>query len=85
MRFRLVPNQRPRIDLERRIQGLTKVFKCPLLSLDIVGLTETRIIDSGRTDAEDSLLLHSGGTTHVLEADLSPHGSIRSAGTREYW
>ena len=35
------------------------------LGIDTVGLTETRIIDSGRTDVEDSLLLHSGGTTHI--------------------
>ena len=33
--------------------------------LDIVGLTEARIMDSGRYDVEDALLLHSGATTLV--------------------
>jgi len=33
--------------------------------LDIVGLTEVRIMDSGRYDVEDALLLHSGATTLV--------------------
>jgi len=33
--------------------------------LDIVGLTEARITDSGRYDVEDALLLHSGATTLV--------------------
>ena len=33
--------------------------------LDIVGLTEVRIMDSRRYDVEDALLLHSGATTLV--------------------
>jgi len=35
------------------------------LGIDVAGLTETQIVDSGRTEVEDSLLLHSGGTTHT--------------------
>jgi len=40
------------------------------LSFDIVGLTETRIVNSGKTDVEDLLLLQSGGTTHTHRVAL---------------
>jgi len=36
MHFRLVPKSKTMDDLERRIQGLSKVFKYPLLSQERV-------------------------------------------------
>jgi len=42
-RFRLVPKSRTLDDLERRIQGLPTVFKCPLLSQERVKLRASNL------------------------------------------
>jgi len=43
MRFRLVPKSMTLGDLERRIQGLPKVFKYPLLSQERVKLRTSNL------------------------------------------
>jgi len=42
MRFRLIPKSTTLYDLERHIQGLTKVFKYPILSQERVKLRTSK-------------------------------------------
>ena len=50
-----------------------------LLDLEIVGLTEARITDSGRYEVEGSLFLHSGATTLVQGYARMPCNKAKKA------